>query len=242
MNNKYSKYEVGMKKGFTLAEVLITLGIIGVVAAMTLPTLIEKHQKKVSAVRLEQTYSQLSQAVLMAQNDHGEIKYWDFGAGIAMSGGGYKTAATNFCKKYIVPYLKISKDRGWQTTFKDGGYANNIYTLAGNPTTTMGQERYYIEMANGVSLLIRQDNDGTNTSRFVLIYADINGKTKPNRMGHDIFLFYLSKAGLSLMPYEVYKDRETLLREGCNLEHQYGNNCGAVIMLDGWEIKDDYPW
>ena len=66
MNNKYSKYEVGMKKGFTLAEVLITLGIIGVVAAMTLPTLIEKHQKKVSAVRLEQTYSQLSQAVLMA--------------------------------------------------------------------------------------------------------------------------------------------------------------------------------
>ena len=35
-----------MKKGFTLAEVLITLGIIGVVAAMTMPTLIQNHQKR----------------------------------------------------------------------------------------------------------------------------------------------------------------------------------------------------
>lgn len=35
-----------MKNGFTLAEVLITLGIIGVVAAMTLPVLIQKHKMK----------------------------------------------------------------------------------------------------------------------------------------------------------------------------------------------------
>ena len=55
------------KQGFTLAEVLITLGIIGVVAAMTLPTLIANYQKKVIATKLKQTYSILSNAIAKEQ-------------------------------------------------------------------------------------------------------------------------------------------------------------------------------
>lgn len=46
-----------MKKAFTLAEVLITLGIIGVVASMTMPSLISKYQERVFVERLKQTYS-----------------------------------------------------------------------------------------------------------------------------------------------------------------------------------------
>lgn len=46
-----------MKKGFTLAEVLITLGIIGVVAAMTLPTLVQKYQDKADHSHLQKVYS-----------------------------------------------------------------------------------------------------------------------------------------------------------------------------------------
>ena len=45
-----------MKKAFTLAEVLITLGIIGIVAAMTLPTLIGKYQKKQTVTQLKKAY------------------------------------------------------------------------------------------------------------------------------------------------------------------------------------------
>ena len=56
------------KQGFTLAEVLITLGIIGVVAAMTLPTLIANYQKKVIATKLKQTYSILSNAIAKEQS------------------------------------------------------------------------------------------------------------------------------------------------------------------------------
>lgn len=48
LKKKYSR-----KIAFTLAEVLVTLGIIGVVAAITMPTLIDNHQKKVAATRLE---------------------------------------------------------------------------------------------------------------------------------------------------------------------------------------------
>ena len=51
------------KVAFTLAEVLITLGIIGVVAAMTLPTLIQNHQKRSLEVATQKFYSTMSQAV-----------------------------------------------------------------------------------------------------------------------------------------------------------------------------------
>ena len=55
------------KRAFTLAEVLITLGIIGVVAALTLPSLISNYQKKVTAAKLKQTYSILSNAIAKEQ-------------------------------------------------------------------------------------------------------------------------------------------------------------------------------
>ena len=56
-------------QGFTLAEVLITLGIIGVVAAMTLPALIQKNNNKVVETRLEKFYSGINQAIMLAEND-----------------------------------------------------------------------------------------------------------------------------------------------------------------------------
>ena len=55
------------KRAFTLAEILITLGIIGVVAALTLPSLISNYQKKVTAAKLKQTYSILSNAIAKEQ-------------------------------------------------------------------------------------------------------------------------------------------------------------------------------
>lgn len=58
---------------FTLAEVLITLGIIGVVAAMTIPTLISKTQKKEAVTRLKGAYSQIAQAIRMSEADNGDI-------------------------------------------------------------------------------------------------------------------------------------------------------------------------
>lgn len=61
-----------MKKGFTLAEVLITLGIIGVVAAMTIPNLITAHQKKVTVTKLQRAISILNQAYRLSYEENGD--------------------------------------------------------------------------------------------------------------------------------------------------------------------------
>lgn len=63
-------------QAFTLAEVLITLGIIGVVAAMTMPSLIQSYKEKVMVTRVKKFYSVFSQAYLMAVQENGTIDNW----------------------------------------------------------------------------------------------------------------------------------------------------------------------
>ena len=85
-------------RAFTLAEVLITLGIIGVVAALTMPSLIANHNKRVVETRLQKFYSSMNQAIKMAELDYGERDVWwvdntDFDSQKA------------WCEKYIIPYM-----------------------------------------------------------------------------------------------------------------------------------------
>ncbi len=77
MFSTWNAFQIRNKaKGFTLSEVLITLGIIGVVASMTLPTLIAKYNKKQTAIAVKAAYSMLSQAILQSVADNGDTKYW----------------------------------------------------------------------------------------------------------------------------------------------------------------------
>jgi prepilin-type cleavage/methylation N-terminal domain protein len=66
------------KKGFTLAEVLVTLGIIGVVVAITLSVLISEYRKQVTVNKLRHVYSLLKNAESMAVKDYGDMRNWDF--------------------------------------------------------------------------------------------------------------------------------------------------------------------
>lgn len=70
--NKRTNLTLKIKKipAFTLAEVLITLGIIGVVAALTIPTLMQKADEQATVSALKKTYSTLTQAYNLAVNDN----------------------------------------------------------------------------------------------------------------------------------------------------------------------------
>lgn len=85
---------------FTLAEVLVTLGIIGIVAAMTLTSLIENYQKKQTAMRLKEAYSLLNQAVQQSELVNGEINSWNFGTAHGDFAEGINSAALAFQNVY----------------------------------------------------------------------------------------------------------------------------------------------
>ena len=83
---------------FTLAEVLITLGIVGVVAAMTLPVLIQNYQKQATATSLKKAYSELNQVLQRSIADNGDPVTWN---------NSFDYGVENWVKTYIEPYVKV---------------------------------------------------------------------------------------------------------------------------------------
>ena len=61
------------KKAFTLAEILITLSILGVVAAITIPTIINKNSEKITVAKVKKIYATLNNAFLQSILDNGKI-------------------------------------------------------------------------------------------------------------------------------------------------------------------------
>ena len=227
--------------GFTLAEVLITLGIIGVVAALTLPTLIVNYQKKVAAKRLSQTYNQLYQAINHAQADYGDISGWDIGFDKSLEED--NDLGKVFADKYILPYLQLSSP-SVRASLKDKGYSGYKSKDGRNYFSDVSAP-YIAELSNGVTLFFGMNSNGTAYT-YPLIYVDINGPVKPNTLGRDFFGFELDAVNaMRLKPFGYGVSRDGLLSDCAkNVSAEAWRNlyCTGLIMSDGWEIKDDYPW
>ena len=169
---------------FTLAEVLITLGIIGVVAAMTMPSLITAKQEKATISTIKKNYSIFANALLMAQNDNGELYTW----GITKDADGLNLVSSN-----LKPYLKIIEDCGvGEKSDCAPGDNGKFKDLAGNKRNeSFSSDDYYTFRLNdgtAVALIIGNacNNLDTNCVEF---YIDTNGKKYPNTLGKDIFYF-----------------------------------------------------
>lgn len=225
-----------MRKAFTLAEVLITLGIIGVVAAVTIPTLITNYQKQVTVDKLKVAYTLLSQAIETSKQDNGDLSTWSL-------------SLTNdeLAGKYILPYLKNWTELKHYSVSRmasepNAGYAFNWDT---------GNKKLYA-LSNG--MVIYPNND---CGQYLQIAVDINGEAKPNIMGRDVFVFTISAKKNMLTPWGKHNDftRNILLNSSnshsCSkggensthtTGHYSGEYCAALIINDGWKIAPDYPW
>ncbi len=228
--------------GFTLAEVLITLAIIGVVAALTIPTVVRNYQKQQTVVKLKKAYAEMHQAVELAQAEHGFMDTWEFAQENQLD----KTKL--FTNTYFFPYLKLTKtciptsDECWAQSRYLNGVAD---TNTNNTTKTISAIA-----VNGYSILTWVAASGENAP----IYIDIDGPKKgKNLMGRDIFYlrinFYkssISKIGIQLrgaddIPELSLEELKNTDSNGCSPSNR-GVYCGALIQKSGWQIKDDYPW
>ena len=245
-------HRIKKSPGFTLAEVLITLGIIGVVAAMTLPSVILNYQKKVTVNRLKQAYSTISQALVMAQKDYGDISGWDIATGLT-SLDQVDVSLNNFANKYLIPYIKSVDECPSGSSQKEREKCDyTLYWRNGVQRNASFQHCYRFIINNGVVVQLALDNFNDETGKVVygttiFMQIDLNGKQKPNMYGRDIFHIILNPSTTNITMYGIGQTREDLLdgARGCIEKignFQSGEWCGALIQYDGWQIKDDYPW
>ena len=141
------------KCAFTLAEVLITLGIIGIVSAITIPNLINKFEEKKTVSILKETYSMLSQAMIYVVNEHGIVDKW-VKSNIQMSDDEFKDTVDTILN-YFKPYLRTTKicTAGEPSCIESDD--NRIYRLNGTGHSWLNEAHYSsFVLLNGAKLLI----------------------------------------------------------------------------------------
>jgi len=208
--------------------VLITLAIIGVVAAITIPNLVANHRKREFETRLAKTYQTLSQALNLAIAEHGDVSSWDW-----KNSPSYEQR-DDFIKKYFVPYLNVikfctatqvtdcrSSDKA--VTSSISGQVGNSWNIAGNPK---------IILSDGALVNFYITKSGSTPT--ISIYVDTNGSKKPNVYGYDVFHFSLSSSKNRVTPTGAGNLYEKALD---NCLNGNGLQCGGVAFMDGFKIK-----
>ena len=229
------------KAAFTLAEVLITLGIIGIIAAMTLPMLIADYKKKEIPIRLMKYYSTMQNAINAATVDHGPVEYWDFPTEQTSF-----DQMVDFVNKYLFPYLKGIKEC---STTQSSTFCREL-----RKTLNEGKGTGYLPVyifSDGSCFTMTSGGITPGVGGNIHFTFDYNCLGKPNKFDQDIFTFYLHfKNGKSATFYTGnyvttnLKTREELL-ESCKnhyVDTHHHGTCSTLIQYDGWQIKDDYPW
>ena len=230
-----------MKKGFTLVEVLITLTIIGIVAVLTLPNIVQNYKKSVAETRLIKFYTSVRQAQELSILENGNPKFWEY----PEDAQGIQEWYNKYFDKYLSTTRVIPRDlvdtegnilpnRGIFTFFSDGSVA--VWTK--NNNSTIIYIFYYINPKIITT-------DAINNSNY----------KKLHKPGVNYFVFLLDQTaskGTELI--HTYGTPETNLEvlmnannrtDSCSQAAAQKNEpamCARVIELNGWKIPSNYPF
>ena len=217
----------GKKIAFTLAEVLITLGIIGVVAAMTMPALIQNHRKVVVVSRLKKISSTISQAYASATNEAGGISPNEDCGNCLLPNN--PDIALEVINKYYVPYFNnVVVEKGTKGVFV---YFNDDSAFYFRRTTYDPQKEnwawtYVVAcISHKACRNLPEENSGLTVGK----NGSVNGKER--------FLLYSTGNG----PDYTWRvsTRDQLVEECKN--YTGIEACTGLIIGDGWTIAKDYP-
>ena len=234
----------GIFQGFTLAEILITLGIIGVIAAITMPSLIAAHKAKELESRFKKTYSVISQAYILTKNTlgidniHETYTYYD-----------YDTNSYVFAEEFINEYNKNLKVIKTVDFYSYKNY-NGTRTITENRGNDYPAPCNILPDGSSVNVSINADGDVT-TKKNIWIAVDTNGpKGGPNKYGHDIFRFMIDNTD-RLMPVKpisedsINPDLEDIAGRPCDIKSSQlanGEGCAwyALNNICPWDKKKKY--
>ena len=237
------KLKVLEKTAFTLAEVLITLGIIGVVAALTLPALIQKNRNKELQTGLKKAYSVISQALDMYQaetgerlkadgslTEHGQLgtilqKYFNIikNCGYAYSSDNY-SSDNEADSRGCIPNDSTSREEGSAYKTFNGSTFINLDKF---------DDSQFI-LNDGMLLMI--ENQAQATTDPLYISVDVNGyKKRPNRLGQDLFLFQIDSRGKLLpmgVPNSDYYDANDAYCSASSSNNMNGAGCTYKALIE----------
>ena len=216
---------------FTLAEVLVTLGIIGVVSAMTVPSLMQNYQRQSYVTQLHKVYNELMQATERYMNDNNAVNMQE--AGLSSN-----AALDNFIKSNF----KIVQDCGDTSTpcFAPNSQYRKINTSPGSVGTS---QKAFVTLASGASFGYGYlNNNEVYGEKVAVIDLDINGPKGPNIAGRDVFILAIFNNGMideySAMSAPASTEvREMSFNNGCISANTTWTGCFGKILNDNWQMN-----
>lgn len=227
------------------------MGIIGVVAAMTMPALIANYQENVTITRLKKVYSVLSQLYVSVTQEEGYPNEWD----VVYNDSGSRDGTMTFYNvlKNYTKYLKICNNYDCRVEYKllSGSYNGDSSYRVGSLPMVLADGTFL--RANFTDLggandcnLVRGSSDALK-SVCAELYVDINGKQFPNTFGRDTFIFYWTKYGI--VPVGTKEESShitfgsTCSKNKSSLYSGYG--CAAWVLVNenmDYMHCDDLSW
>ena len=240
------------RNGFTLAEVLVTLGIIGVVSAMTVPTLVQNYQRKSYVTQLHKVYNELGQACERYVSDNGYVSLREsrlFNNQAEMA-------------RFATTYFKVTKDCGNRYYDSNGNkcFPKTIGSIDGTTEADLSSRQCMkvVTLASGATLCFDSGNiedtssgEDTNGDGVVdekdkvfsanpfdeydrsavvmVVETDINGPQGPNITGRDFFSMDVRS---DCMVYDADWTKDSTI----DTAHPWPTGIGKIIE-DGWEMK-----
>lgn len=197
--------------GFTLAEVLVTLGIIGVVAAMTLPPLIGYYKFKVWAVEFKKVYSLLQNTINIGIVENGISKcYMYYPGGISYQ---LENGDCSALQEFLITTLNLKEIQIDKTN-----YASEGKVRANGGSSINWGCAYDHKLAISK---VYQLNDGTYLMldlKNLSVIIDVNGEKGPNKWGYDVFFMNLTNHN----DYDVQQNKILLTDEFCSFIEKGG--------------------
>lgn len=210
------------KAAFTLAEVLITLGIIGVVAAMTMPSLIQNYQEKATVTKLKKCYSLVSQAYVSILNDEGGSDTLQAGDDLEMM---------EKFGKYLKYQKTCGRNKGCFPNVTYKSVTGNGYSKWEDDTT----DRSRAILTDGTLIMFNKSamwggNEGNYL--YAQIYVDINGFKGPNQLGRDFFYFYINPEKIVPAGAKALEEKNEDQKFTKNCIQQNGYACAAWVIYN----------
>lgn len=212
------------KKAFTLAETLITLTIIGIIAVLTVPTVVSKYNKKIYVAALQTTYNQISNSAAQALIDYRTRSLADS-----------DLVTTDGVGEFLKKYFNVAKDCGVASDNSSECLASSYRNFNKSAYTPKVKGRYCVTLNTGVSVCMDvMHTDGADSHGYADVIVDINGKDKPNINGRDLFGFELYTDGKVSEGY----NEQTHIHFCASGEDDkgYAAGCLSKIMDDGWKM------
>ena len=233
-----------MKKlGFTLSEVLVTLAIIGVISALTIPTFVSNAENKANAAKLSSLITDVQTAFtnMITSEAVLEMEETEFGQKSADA-----TATTSDRAGELSKYLKLAGSSNNMATFYGTESIVHIGNSASaNAVTPSFNDIYQVKngalLFYGIEAKTKASNNAATTSvdsSIGLVAIDVNGAAKPNLWGRDVFQFMLGSDGI-LYPAGG-SDYQHVRSENATVPCTVGTNtigCTNKLIQDGFKVN-----